>query len=88
VKPHFGTVACLGGSPAFMEKLHVGRPNIGNEDRFFERVRKIFDRRWFSNHGCCVQEFEERLKERLGVKNCIPICNATVAIETPSGRWD
>ena len=31
-------LAVLGGTPRFLESLHVGRPNIGNSDRFLERV--------------------------------------------------
>lgn len=74
-------LAILGATPAFSEKLHVGRPNIGVEERFFERAREIFARRWFTNLGTAVREFEERLKELLGVRHCIPMCNATVALE-------
>lgn len=77
-------LACLGGTPAFTEKLHVGRPNVGDVEAFFTRARDIFERRWFSNHGQYVQEFEERLKSLLGVKHCIPMCNATVALEIAS----
>lgn len=78
------SLACLGGAPAFTEKLHVGRPNVGEVEAFFSRARDIFDRRWFSNYGKYVQEFEERLKTLLGVRHCIPICNATVALEIAS----
>lgn len=74
-------LAILGGAPAFSEKLHVGRPNVGDAERFFDRAREIFSRRWFSNNGECVREFEERLKQLTGAKHCIPMCNATVALE-------
>ena len=36
-------------------KLYVGRPNIGNRERFLERVNGILDRRWLSNNGPVVQ---------------------------------
>lgn len=74
-------LAVLGAAPAFSEKLHVGRPNVGDAERFFDRAREIFARRWFSNNGECVREFEERLKRLTGAKHCIPMCNATVALE-------
>jgi dTDP-4-amino-4,6-dideoxygalactose transaminase len=74
-------LASLGGTPAFTEKLHVGRPNVGNRERFLELVGEIFDRRWFSNNGECVREFERRMCALLGVRHCIPICNATVGLE-------
>lgn len=69
------------GSPLFKEVLHVGRPNVGHRENFIRRVNELFDRRWFSNNGPFVQEFEEQLRRYLQVKHCIPICNGTVALE-------
>ncbi len=63
------------------ELLHVGRPNIGSRDRFLERVAHILDRRWLSNNGPAVQEFERRVADFVGVKNAVAMCNATAAIE-------
>lgn len=71
----------FGGRPAFDEKLHVGRPNIGNRQRFAERVNEIFERKWLTNNGPCVEEFERRIQDQTGVKHCIAICNATIALE-------
>ena len=62
-------------------KLYVGRPNIGNRERFLERVNGILDRRWLSNDGPLLKEFEERVAGFLGVKNVVAMCNATAAIE-------
>lgn len=61
--------------------LHVGRPNVGNEEAFVVRVREILDRRWFSNQGPVVQEFERRVADILGVGHVVAMCNATAAIE-------
>lgn len=61
--------------------LVVGRPNIGDRQRFMERVEDILDRRWLSNGGKYVQEFEARLAEYLAVSHCIAMCNATVGLE-------
>jgi dTDP-4-amino-4,6-dideoxygalactose transaminase len=74
-------LAIFGGTPVFKDKLHVGRPNIGNRDRFLERVNDILDRRWLTNNGTYVQEFEQRIAELVGAKHCIATCNATVALE-------
>lgn len=81
-------LAIFAGAPAFDQPLHVGRPNIGSKERLFQRFEEIYNRRWLSNHGLCVQEFEERLKDLLGVRHCIPICNATVALEIASRALD
>ena len=61
--------------------LHVGRPNIGNRESFLARVNDILDRRWLSNNGPVVQQFEKRVAETLGVKHALAMCNATAAIE-------
>ena len=74
-------LAINGAIPAFNDPLHVGRPNIGKREEFLARVNEIFDRRWFSNNGPMVQEFEKKLAEHLQVKHCIAMCNGTIALE-------
>jgi dTDP-4-amino-4,6-dideoxygalactose transaminase len=74
-------LAALGGAPAFSEKIHVGRPNIGDRARLYERINTVLDTRWLSNGGPLVQEFEARIADAAGVKHCIAMCNATVALE-------
>ncbi len=74
-------LAVFGGTPAFDQPLHVGRPNIGDRRAFEQRVRDILDRRWLSNDGPYVQQLEQRIKEFVGVKHCIAMCNATIALE-------
>ncbi len=68
--------------------LHVGRPNIGDRDRFLSRVSGILERRWLSNDGPMVREFEATVAARLGVKHCVAMCNATVALEIASKALD
>lgn len=63
------------------DKLHVGRPNMGDRESFLKRVNDILDNRWFSNNGPMVQEFEKCVAHLLGVKNVVAMCNATAAIE-------
>ena len=64
-----------------MKSLYVGRPNIGNRERLLERINDLLDRRWLTNNGQYVQEFEERIADFVGVKHCIATCNGTVALE-------
>src|ERR1035441_9571296 len=65
----------------FPSPLHVGRPNQGNRQRLIERINDMLDRNWLTNNGPFVQEFEKRVAEFVGVKHCIAMCNATVALE-------
>jgi len=74
-------LALFGGAPAFGEPLRVGRPNIGNRERLLARFNDLLDRKWLTNNGPYVQEFEQRLAARLGVEHCIATCNGTVALE-------
>ncbi len=74
-------LAILTGSPAFTHPLHVGRPNIANQERFLERTGQILDRNWLTNNGPLVQEFEQRIAAILAVKHCICVCNATIGLE-------
>ena len=74
-------LAIFGGPPAFDEELHVGRPNIGDRQRLLGRINDLLDRRYLTNNGPYVQQFEQRVAEMMGVSNCIAMCNGTVALE-------
>jgi len=74
-------LAINGAPPAFEQPLHVGRPNIGSREVFLKYVDEIFERRWLSNNGPMVQEFEQRVADHHGVKHCVAMCNGTVALE-------
>jgi len=81
VKRRLEDLAVFGGSPAFAEALHVGRPNIADRERLLARINEVLDRRWLTNNGPLVQEFEARVAEREGVRHCIAMCNGTVGLE-------
>ncbi len=74
-------LAINGAPPLFDERVHVGRPNVGSSDRFLARARSILESRWLSNNGPMLIEFEKRICERLGVRNCVAMCNGTIALE-------
>lgn len=74
-------LALFGEEPLFAEKLHVGRPNIGNREKLLVRVNDMLDRRWLTNNGPYVQELEQRIAAYIHVKHCIAVCNATVGLE-------
>lgn len=80
-KSEITDLAVFGGTPAIDEKLYVGRPNIGDRDRLLERINRVLDSKWLTNNGPFVQEFEQKIAAMLGVKHCVAMCNATVALE-------
>src|SRR5689334_640914 len=67
--------------PAFAEPLHVGRPNIVDREAVLARIGDMLDSKWLTNNGPLVREFEERIADLVGVKHCIAMCNATIALE-------
>jgi dTDP-4-amino-4,6-dideoxygalactose transaminase len=81
-------LAILSGQPTFCEPLHVGRPNIGDRQRLNDRINDMLDRRWLTNNGPYVQEFERKIAEFVGVKHCIAVCNATIGLEITSRALD
>ena len=80
-KQELEDLAVFGGEPSLDDKLYVGRPNIGDRERLLERINDILDRRWLTNSGHYVQEFEQKIAEMAGTRHCIATCNGTVALE-------
>ena len=80
-KTNVTQLAAMGGAPLFDEPVHVGRPNLGDRGRLLARINEMLDRRWLSNNGPFVQEFEAKLEAFLGVRHCIAMCNGTIALE-------
>ncbi|HKX31020.1 MAG TPA: DegT/DnrJ/EryC1/StrS family aminotransferase [Blastocatellia bacterium] len=70
--------------PAFPEKLHVGRPGAlaaEHRARLMERINGALDRRWLSNHGPLVHEFEQAVARIAGARHAIATCNATQGLQ-------
>lgn len=74
-------LAINGAAPAFVEPLHVGRPNVGNREEFLRLASEMFERGWLTNNGPLVQQFERELSSELRVKHCVAMCNGTIALE-------
>ena len=76
-----GDLAINGAPPAFANLVHVGRPNIGSKERYLALISDMLDRRWLSNNGPLVEEFEAKLAAYLNVRNVVVMCNGTIALE-------
>jgi dTDP-4-amino-4,6-dideoxygalactose transaminase len=74
-------LAIFGSPPAFSEPLHVGRPNIPDRDRLVARLNDMLDRRWLTNAGPYVMEFERKLADAVGAPYVVAMTNATLALE-------
>jgi dTDP-4-amino-4,6-dideoxygalactose transaminase len=74
-------LAVFGGNRSFDQILHVGRPNIGDKEHLLQRMNAVLERRWLTNQGPCVEEFEQQLRQLLGVSHCDSLCNATDGLQ-------
>jgi dTDP-4-amino-4,6-dideoxygalactose transaminase len=81
VKSHVDDLAVFGATPAFKQELHVGRPNVARRQAFLKCVNYLLDRKWLTNNGPYLQEFEKRICELTNVKHCVAVCNATIGLE-------
>ena len=68
-------------TPLFDAPLHVGEPWSKSSVRFKELLDGVFERRYFSNNGPLVQEFESRIAELHGIAHCICVSSGTLAIQ-------
>lgn len=74
-------LAVFGGPEAFLHPLYVGRPTIGDRERFLARLEWALNNNWLTNGGPLVREFETRVADLVGVRHCVATCNATIALE-------
>ena len=88
VKRRLNDLALFGGPPAFVSPMHVGRPNIGDRRRLFERIEVALDRKWLSNQGILLDEFESRVADFVGAEHCVAVCNATVGLQLVARALD
>jgi len=63
-------------------RILVTRPDLPPFDEFSEMLREIWDSRWLTNSGKFHQEFEEALRDFLGVKHVSLFTNGTLALIT------
>jgi dTDP-4-amino-4,6-dideoxygalactose transaminase len=74
-------LAVFGGSPLFQQLLYVGRPSVPDPERLLARLRGVVDRKWLTNDGPEVREFEREVAALLGVRHCVAMCNGTAALQ-------
>lgn len=74
-------LAIFGNQPRFKNDLHVGRPNIGSKTRLFSLIEDCLERKWLTNDGVLVKQFEKMICEMTGARHCIAVCNATIGLE-------
>lgn len=61
---------------------------MGDKNAFMHSIEAMLERRWFTNDGPLVQEFEKRIAEIANVKHAVAMCNATIALEIATRALD
>lgn len=61
--------------------LRVGKSESIDQTKFDTYFRRILESGVVTNHGQLVRELETKICEFVGVKHCVVVCNATVAIQ-------
>jgi dTDP-4-amino-4,6-dideoxygalactose transaminase len=74
-------LAINGALPAFNEKVHVGRPNVGDKSKFLAMASDILENKWLTNDGPYLRALESELSSFLGVRNCIAVTNGTIGLQ-------
>ncbi len=80
-KARLSDLAIFGGTPAFVEPAMSVGPISPVRTRFRRRLDQLLERRWLTNGGPLVREFEQRVAELLAVRHCVAMSSGTTAIE-------
>lgn len=70
----------FGGDRLFGDIKITGQLAAPNEERFFELMRGVFERRHITNDGVMVRTLESKLCELHEVSECVAVANACFAI--------
>lgn len=81
MKSNVQDLGLFGGTPAFPDKLLVGRPNAGDRGAFLRRVAGVLDSGWYTHHGPLLQELEQRIADLVEVEHCVMVSNGTSGLE-------
>lgn len=74
-------LAVFGHPPAFKKRVLIGTPNLPDEATFLAYLHTAFERRWLTNQGPLVLEFERRIAQLCGVRHCLAVNNATIGLQ-------
>lgn len=73
-------LACLGGSPSFIEPLRVGQFYLPSWESYETAFRDIFERQYYTNQGPLANKFEIELAQFLDVKHVVCVTNETIGL--------
>ena len=57
------------------------RPFVPDINLYNEKVRQMFEKAWFTNHGAFVTELEQKLADYFGAKYFLLVTNGTISLQ-------
>lgn len=72
--------AILGGDPVFPSPVYVVKPLLPDLSAVHARLSVAFETARLANDSQFAREFEELVRRRLGVRNCVALCNGTLSL--------
>jgi dTDP-4-amino-4,6-dideoxygalactose transaminase len=79
-KTRVDDLAIFGEPSLFADPVHVGAPNVGDAERVTAMITDALDRRWLTNDGPYVRQFERHVADLVGAEYAVATCNATIAL--------
>lgn len=61
--------------------IPVTKPFLPKENEFKAYLDSIWERQWLTNNGPLLNDFELKLKEYLGIRHLLYVCNGTFALQ-------
>ena len=74
------TLAILGGEPEFKIPVPVGQLYFPSRDLYAQKMKELFERQCYTNHGPQLIEFENKLASYLNVSDVICVTNNTMGL--------
>lgn len=59
----------------------VTKPYLPKQQKYLQYIAGIYERQWLTNNGPLVQDFEQKLKDYLELKNLLYVSNGTLALQ-------
>lgn len=72
----------------FKQRINVTKTFLPPEEEYQKYVNQIWASDWLTNQGPLLQEFEKKMKKRLGVENFHFVANGTLALQLSLRAFD
>lgn len=61
--------------------ITVTKPFIPSKELFDQKMKTVFENKWFTNFGPMVNELEDKLKDYFGIEHFLLVTNGTISLQ-------